>query len=687
MASLQIRGLGIAIATLVASVALAPAAGAASPPKPHAAAAPAAGHIPRARAGARSLRQFGNDFAPRVVAAGTVFGDGGVAGFEPAITKAPNGDLLTAFPTTSDAEPGGELRLSRSTDGGLTWGPSTTLASPRVFPGGSMVVELGMTTLRDGTILLPFAEGVNYTQYNHRDSRIYVARSTDNGHTWSGLDTPVTLPVATQEMWPYGKLIQLRDGSVLMPIWGTRTLRPDWEKNPMIWEAAVVRSFDGGRTWQRYSTIAFDPHTPPTSWFGPPTLYPGGGTETTIEQLRDGRLAAHVRFETPTGAPDLKINQEVSVDTLSYSSDDGATWTRPVITTMPASSPSMETAPCSSSLPRGITKTLLGYRDASLPAGLQTATVSASFDGGVTWFGKTVLEEPDHAPIGTFQSAYPAFQRLDATHLIVVFMVYTNGGNWRVGYNILEDADRSECRDQADVATSYTRRYPTLFFMRHDADEWPYAYARRERSFSRTTRLRDVARRVAPQVSCQASEPKLTLDRAPRRSLDPMATLSDARIRDGDVLLVQGAPGTAGVRRGFADLDLYPDDRHLYGWDDACDAALPVDYQARSVGLHVRIPPDKAVTSIRLRDTDGMSRLTRDDYTLWTSTDNKTYTAVPDWQFAETQDPAGRLVHTFSGMSITAPYIKVHQDTNDQSPTFVLGSLRNDLTDTFGPRG
>jgi hypothetical protein len=40
-----------------------------------------------------------------------------------------------------------------------------------------------------------------------------------------------------------------------------------------------------------------------------------------------------------------------------------------------------------------------------------------------------------------------------------------------------------------------------------------------------------------------------------------------------------------------------------------------------------------------------------------------------------------------SGMSITALYVKVHQDTNDQSPTFVLGSLRDDLTVTFGPRG
>jgi hypothetical protein len=38
-------------------------------------------------------------------------------------------------------------------------------------------------------------------------------------------------------------------------------------------------------------------------------------------------------------------------------------------------------------------------------------------------------------------------------------------------------------------------------------------------------------------------------------------------------------------------------------------------------------------------------------------------------------------------MSITALYVKVHQDTNDQSPTFVLGSLRDDLTVTFGPRG
>lgn len=73
----------------------------------------------------------------------------------PALTRAPDGDLLVAFSTEWEPFPwGGELRLIRSSDEGRTWSEPVVLwddDDPRV----TIQVANGLQTLSNGDVLLP----------------------------------------------------------------------------------------------------------------------------------------------------------------------------------------------------------------------------------------------------------------------------------------------------------------------------------------------------------------------------------------------------------------------------------------------------------------------------------------------------------------------------------------------------
>ena len=176
-----------------------------------------------------------------IVDKGLVLADSGQAQ-RPALTRAPNGDLIVAYNTSGDVAPGGEIRTVRSTDNGESWGEPVIVAKPKLYEGGSIHSSRGMTTLNDGTILLPFNDGVNYSKNNNRDSELFVARSSDNGYTWEGLDEPVELPVDVREHWSGSRILELDDNSLLMSLWGTKTLVDDWQTDPMRWRSATVKS-------------------------------------------------------------------------------------------------------------------------------------------------------------------------------------------------------------------------------------------------------------------------------------------------------------------------------------------------------------------------------------------------------------------------------------------------------------
>ena len=201
--------------------------------------------------------------------------------------------LAEGWPLEFAAPTGGRTMACRSTDGGRTWSKPFTIVDHRLDDGAHAVM-----TLRNRTVICFI--GVQASWYGYRqapagfaedidglNTKQFLVRSTDNGHTWSqpiGLESPGNF----YERAHGGRPVELADGSVLWATYyqvrGEKYLR-----------GAIRRSTDGGLTWPVVSRL----------------VRPDNNVdEPAIAELKDGRIVLITR---PDGA-------------VFHSSDKGLTW-------------------------------------------------------------------------------------------------------------------------------------------------------------------------------------------------------------------------------------------------------------------------------------------------------------------------------------------------------------------------
>jgi Neuraminidase (sialidase) len=232
------------------------------------------------------------DFPHHVVTSGL--------GYFPVAIPLKNGDVLAVI-RGGAAHIGvkGRLDLVRSTDQGKTWSAPWTAVD-----GAFDDRNPAMGQLADGTIVLAYAIASGYDasglRFPARDHRVfdgvYLVFSKNNGKTWS---KPVRDPAIHRFyagkglVSPYGKIVQLKDGTVLMAVYFEFF---DERKN----QSYVFRSQDGGRTWSE------------------PALLGEHMNETGLAVLRDGRVLAALRSEKGGNL------------SIAETSDQGRTWSKPV---------------------------------------------------------------------------------------------------------------------------------------------------------------------------------------------------------------------------------------------------------------------------------------------------------------------------------------------------------------------
>jgi len=208
----------------------------------------------------------------------------------------------------------GRLDIVFSSDEGETW------TMPRIVvdgPNDDRNPAFGVAA--DGTLVLAYIVAYGYppdkteaelrrigTVNFLRASGIYVIRSRDHGATW---DPPTMIDLFKGPYpSPYGKIVTLDDGSMLMALYTTDDFMkvPMPTPGPQANYAYVIRSTDNGKTW------------------GGVTLVGTGFDETGMIQTKKGDVLALMR-----SGPGVAPSMPKQALFLARSADRGKTWSVP----------------------------------------------------------------------------------------------------------------------------------------------------------------------------------------------------------------------------------------------------------------------------------------------------------------------------------------------------------------------
>ncbi len=264
----------------------------------------------------------------------------------------------------------GRLDIVRSKDGGLTWSaPRTAVDSPEDDRNPAFGV------LKNGKIILAYAVLSGYDTPKRVFDGVYVMTSTDKGATWSKPVRDEAIHSFYQgkgAVSPYGKIIQLRDGTIVMPVY----FEFDGERGN---ESYIFRSRDGGRSW------------------GEPSLLGKHFNETSVVELPDGHLMAAMRSE--------KGGHVATV----HSSDGGRTWTAPQQVTRDSEHPA-------DLIVTRAGEVVLTFGQRNRPLGAQALL---SRDGGATWDQSRKMLLATDSPNG--DCGYPSSVELADGRVLTMF--------------------------------------------------------------------------------------------------------------------------------------------------------------------------------------------------------------------------------------------------------------------------
>jgi len=291
----------------------------------------------------------------------------------------------------------GTLAVATSDDGGKSWSDPVQIA-PRWEDNRNPAFGVNA----NGELIAAFWKAV---LHNYREDEggnllydgeakeawatvpgLYYVKSADGGKTWGDARSyrSELLTLAS----PYGRIISLPDGTLLMPVYGTPRQPIEGARDLSI----VLRSTDGGDTW------------------GDETMVAAGYNETSFVQLSGGRLLAAARSESG----------HVSI---LFSDDLGRTWSDPVQVTRDGEHPADLTV-----LQSGRVLLTFGRRIRPMGCGLLL-----SDDGGQTWnTDREVLLAGDGIESGDL--GYPSTAQLADGHIVTV-LYYAAGSEMTGGFH------------------------------------------------------------------------------------------------------------------------------------------------------------------------------------------------------------------------------------------------------------
>ena len=304
----------------------------------------------------------------------------------PAITTAPNGDLLVSYDERpkdngnggSDAPNPNHIVQRRSTDGGKTWSAPTyihqgTETGKKVgYSDPSYVVDHQTGTIFNFHVK-SYDQGWGGSKAgtdpeNRSIIQAEVSTSTDNGWTWT--HRTITADITKDNPWvsrfaASGQGIQIRQGAHAGRLVQQYTIKTSAEAV----QAVSVYSDDHGQTWQA----------------GKPTGT--GMDENKVVELSDGSLMLNSRASDGSG-----------FRKVAHSTDGGQTWSEPVSDqNLPDS---VDNAQIIRAFPNAAPDDprakvlLLSHSPNPRPWSRDRGTISMSCDDGASWTTSKVFHEP-----------------------------------------------------------------------------------------------------------------------------------------------------------------------------------------------------------------------------------------------------------------------------------------------------
>ncbi len=302
----------------------------------------------------------------------------------PSVVRLADGRLLAAwFSGPFEASVHQVILGAYSSDDGKTWSEAEVLHdAPRRSDVDAAFIAEGERTwvvfTRGRWDRYPFVglRDVEREEVGAASYKLYAQATDDSGGTWTD-----TAQIIDEVSWGCrSNGIKLATGELLLPAYHFTTQA-----------AAIVRSDDGGKTWQRHGNVIPEGKV--------------GANEPTVAQLPDGELLMVVR----------------SRDGLlweSRSRDRGTTWSAPVKTELVA-------AAASHNLFCASTGDLLLTHNACRPPKRTPLTIRASKDGGKSWGEPLILAEIKHpAPdeeVFSRSVCYPSVTESGDGSLLVVW--------------------------------------------------------------------------------------------------------------------------------------------------------------------------------------------------------------------------------------------------------------------------
>ena len=305
----------------------------------------------------------------------TITGDDGIASYRiPALVTSNAGTLIAAYDmrhnNSTDLQGDIDVGVSRSTDGGATWGPMIVAMDMGEYGGlGQELNGIG-----DPCLLIDENTGDLFCfavwAHDHANSRciywagtgfeiadtpqLMMVRSTDDGLTWS---EPVNLTRQVKQYnWKMtfqgpGRGITMHDGTLVVPI-----QHQEGSNSAQALCSGIMYSTDHGRTWHAHNYAR------------------ATTSESTVAEIEPGVLMLSMRDETNAKSRAVYVTRDL-----------GRTWTPH------ASDGKMIEPTCEASLlhvdaaDNALGKDILLFSNPHSTSGRNHMTIQLSYDGGETW--------------------------------------------------------------------------------------------------------------------------------------------------------------------------------------------------------------------------------------------------------------------------------------------------------------